>query len=168
MILESVAVIVWPPTLDDGTMKVALNEPEAVVWIELGLVGSGVPSYVRVMPEDGAKFDPVTATDVPAGPLLGARAIDGDVGPPDPDDVVEVEVVVVEVSVVEDVVEEVVEEVVVVEPTVVVDVLVAVVVEVTVVVVVEPLLPPPPLLLPPGPDPGDGLQVQTLPLCVRA
>ncbi len=48
-LVPSVAKTVWDPAVEDGTVKVAENEPEDEVVTVVGLVVIVVPSYFIVM-----------------------------------------------------------------------------------------------------------------------
>jgi hypothetical protein len=75
--LASVALTVWDPATEAGTVNVTPGgiEPElsAVVAITVAL------SYFIVIVDKGTKFVPLTVTSLPTDPLDGFREIDGDV-----------------------------------------------------------------------------------------
>jgi hypothetical protein len=71
VLTPSLAVTVWAPGEEAGTVKVMVNAPvpEEVVVVMV------VASNFVVMVEEDRKFEPVTVTKVPSGPLLGFRVI---------------------------------------------------------------------------------------------
>ena len=52
-------------------LKVAENQPVAFAVTGEGFVAIGFPSKLRVIVELSIKFEPVTVTFVPTGPLVG-------------------------------------------------------------------------------------------------
>ena len=79
LLAASEASITWLPAVDGGTVKVALKVPLALELIEGGVVVTGPPPYVSVMPELAAKPAPVTVACVPTGPEGGFTVSDGEV-----------------------------------------------------------------------------------------
>jgi hypothetical protein len=68
----SVAVTVWAPRIDDGTVKVAPNAP-VLPLLALPMVSE---SKVTVITEDPEKPDPVTVNEEPTLPLIGLSVIE--------------------------------------------------------------------------------------------
>jgi hypothetical protein len=76
-VAESVAVTVFTPVVEVGTVKDAeiVPVPEAVTLD--GFVVTPTALNVIVTVEPGKKFEPVTVTGVPTGPVVGLREIEG-------------------------------------------------------------------------------------------
>ena len=77
--LSSVAIMLWFPADEAGTVKDALNEPVLDVVIVAGEVAITVESNSKAIMEFGAKLDPDTETDEPTIPFEGVTIIDGTV-----------------------------------------------------------------------------------------
>jgi hypothetical protein len=74
--LSSVAVTVWAPRPEDGTMNVAVKAPAPFVVTTVGVVACVAPLNVKVITEVLAKPVPVTITLVPTGPEAGFKVMD--------------------------------------------------------------------------------------------
>jgi len=72
---ESVAVTVWLPLLEDGTVKVAVNVPPELVVTVAGLVVNVAASNCNVNGLEFGNPDPVTVTAVPTAPPPGLSAM---------------------------------------------------------------------------------------------
>ena len=79
--LSSVAIMLWFPGVDVGTVNDALKEPVGVAVIVAGEVAITVESNSKAIMEFGAKLDPDTETDEPTIPFEGVTIIDGTVTP---------------------------------------------------------------------------------------
>jgi hypothetical protein len=75
-VAASVAVTVGEPE-EVGTVNVAENVPVPEVVMVAGFVVKGFPPNVTVTAEFGVKFEPVTVTDLPTGPVAGANVKEG-------------------------------------------------------------------------------------------
>jgi hypothetical protein len=71
--LASVAMTVFAPAAVEGTTKVAVKVPAALVVTVAGLVVTVAKLNFIVMVEEGAKLEPVTVTVTPTGPWVGLR-----------------------------------------------------------------------------------------------
>jgi hypothetical protein len=77
-LVPSVPITVWSPVEEDeGTLKVAVKNPAAVLVTVLGVVAIAFPSNLIVIVELPSKPAPVTITEVPAGPEDGLSAMTG-------------------------------------------------------------------------------------------
>ena len=65
----SVADICFTPTVSEIVLKVAEKPPVVLAVIVDGFVVFKFPSKLMVMFELGTKFEPLTVTAVPSGPL---------------------------------------------------------------------------------------------------
>jgi hypothetical protein len=77
------ALMLYVPAATSGTVRVAVNAPDpSAVTGTFGSPGSTAPlSFVsnQTTPEaDAAKPEPLTVTEVPGGPLVGLKDIEGD------------------------------------------------------------------------------------------
>ncbi len=74
-LVPSEIVTLCEPSLDGGTVKVAVNTPLLSALIDEGLV-TGWPSNLVTTGCNGIKFIPVTVTVVPTAPLVGLNVIE--------------------------------------------------------------------------------------------
>jgi hypothetical protein len=73
---ESAAVIVWVPAVAIGIMNVAEKVPANDEVTVGGVVGISMVSNFTVIGAFDRKYEPVTETVVPSGPLVGLSVID--------------------------------------------------------------------------------------------
>ena len=74
-VIEPLALTLWDPKAEAGTVKVPLQFPRELAEIP---EVTGLPSKVIVMPVSPApKPEPVTVTELPGGPLAGLTAMVG-------------------------------------------------------------------------------------------